>query len=168
MQTSTIALIFLAIIVALGLVLLQYYYKTKKRGKLQKVLSFFRFVALFSLFLILINPKMVKEEYEIEKANLIVLSDNSSSIDAIEGAEQLTDIARDFQENVALSDKFNLRPYSFGASLNGNDSLSFSEKTTNITKALETTKEVFGKEHTVVVLLSDGNQTLGEDYEFYR
>ncbi|WP_394748746.1 VWA domain-containing protein [Spongiimicrobium salis] len=167
MQTTTLALMILAAIAALGLVLLQYYYKTKKRGKLQKLLSFFRFIALFSLFLLLINPKMIKEEYELEKANLIVLSDNSSSIAATQGIAQLNQVGNALRENTALSDKFNIEHYSFGAFLNDRDSLSFSEKTTDITKALTTAEEIFGKENSAVVVLTDGNQTLGRDYEFY-
>lgn len=167
MQTSTLAFIILAAITALGLVLLQYYFKSKKRGKLQKVLSFFRFLALFSLFLLLINPKFVKNEYHIEKANLILLTDNSSSMATPDGMVEVAKIREEISKNTAVSEKFVLQEYNFGTALNGNDSVSFSEKSTNITKALATIQEIYGTANSAVVVLTDGNQTLGEDYEFY-
>ncbi len=163
MQTSTILLIILAAIVALGLVLFQYHLKSKKRGKLFLLLSFLRFLTWLGAMLLLINPKFTKEEYTVEKTNLLVLIDNSSSMKDTDIAQTL----QKFKERRNLSEKFNIKYHSFGNTLNMNDSISFSEGNTNIAKALKSVKTIYGADNSLVTILTDGNQTLGEDYEFY-
>src|SRR5690606_21398576 len=66
-----------------------------------------------------------------------------------------------------LSSSFNILKYSFGADLTPSDSLGPVEKSTNISKALARINEICTGTKTAVVLFSDGNQTIGEDYEFY-
>jgi len=163
MDIQTILLIVLAAVIALTLVLFQYYYKSKKRGKATPVLSFLRFLTWFGAMVLLINPKFTKNDYTLEKANLMVLVDNSSSVDG-SGASELVQAFKDRKD---LSDKFNVNYHSFGSTLNSNDSLSFSEGNTNISKALKSLNTIYGQNNGAVVLISDGNQTLGEDYEFY-
>ncbi|MGB5821363.1 MAG: vWA domain-containing protein [Saonia sp.] len=168
MQTGTLVLIIVAVIVALGVVLFQYYYKVKKRGKLTVILSLLRFVTLLSAFLLLINPQFTKNSYELEKANLVLLVDNSSSIETSDGQASIETILNEIKGNIGISEVFHLQQYSFGARLNDTDTLSFTEKNTNITKGMEAIDEIYAHTNTVVVLLTDGNQTLGEDYEFYN
>ncbi len=149
--------------VALGLVLFQYPYKPKKRGNLDILLSFLRFVAWFGAFLLLINPEFTKNEYRLEKSHLVVLTDNSSSIEATD----LEPVVQVFREADRLSEKFDLSYHSFGSNLNAADSLTFDERNTNIAKALKSLRTIYSKNNGAVVLVTDGNQTLGEDYEFY-
>ncbi|WP_446051389.1 FeoB-associated Cys-rich membrane protein, partial [Zobellia laminariae] len=66
MNTQTILFIILAAIVSLALVLFQYFYKNKRKGKLSIALAFLRFIAFFCGFLLLINPKFTKNEYTTE------------------------------------------------------------------------------------------------------
>ena len=73
MDIQTVLLVILAAFLALGIVLFQYYYKTKTSGKLTILLSFLRFLAFFGVFVLLINPKFIKNEYRLEKSDLIVL-----------------------------------------------------------------------------------------------
>ena len=164
MQTTTILLVILAAIVALGLVLFQYNYKTKKRGKLSLLLSFLRFIGLFGIFLLLINPKFSKNEYILEKANFIVLTDNSSSVANSKGT--IDGVLNQIRSNSALSDKFNVEFYNFGSAIQHSDSLSFKEKNTNIARAIQSLDEVYGQANSTLILISDGNSTLGEDYVF--
>jgi len=164
MQTSTALLIILAAIAALGLVVFQYYSNSKKRGKLGLLLSFLRFISLFGLLLILVNPKFSKNQYEIQKSNLIVLTDNSSSV--AESSSTIEEILNGFQTDASLSDKFKIEHYNFGNSIFQNDSLLFDAKSTNIGKALKSLDEVYTSSNSVVVLLTDGNSTIGEDYVF--
>ncbi len=163
METQTVLLIILAAIVSLGLVLFQYHYKSKKRGKLGLWLSFLRFIAWFGAFLLVINPEFAKNSYTLEKAELFVLVDNSTSIEGSETRASLQKI----KESSALSDKFDIQYHSFGNQLNAYDSLSFAEKNTNISKALNTLQTISGEMNKAVVLITDGNQTVGEDYEFF-
>ncbi|MGB6151247.1 MAG: VWA domain-containing protein, partial [Pricia sp.] len=175
MDIQTVLLIILAAFVALGMVLFQYYYRTKTKGRLTLLLSFLRFSALFGILLLLINPKFTKNEYRIEKTNLIVLVDNSSSVASSSDTVQ-SSIAK-FLDNDAIEDRFKLERYGFGAKLispnsAGNnpagtsDSL-YVQKNTNITAALNGIQEIYSKDNTAVILVTDGNQNLGQDYEYY-
>ncbi len=167
MQLQTVFLILFAAILAFGLVIFQYYYKSKSKGFLYIALSFLRFVALFCVFLLLINPKITKEQYSLEKANLIILADNTSSISQANGVNQLINAKKLIEENNHISEKFNVSEYVFGTELNSLDSLSFVEKATNIGRALSSLNEIFTGSTAAILILTDGNQTLGEDYEFY-
>jgi len=167
MQQQTVFLILFAAILAFGLVIFQYYYKSKSKGFLSLGLSFLRFIALFCVFLLLINPKITKEQYSLERANLIILADNTSSIGQENGVNQLLNAKKLIKENTNISEKFIVSEYVFGNELNSLDSLSFTEKATNIGRALSSLNEIFAGSTAAILILTDGNQTLGEDYEFY-
>ncbi|CAM4383184.1 vWA domain-containing protein [Zobellia nedashkovskayae] len=164
MNTQTILYIILAAIVSLALVLFQYFYKSKRTGKLNIALAFLRFITFFCGFLLLINPKFTKNEYTTEKANLIILTDNSSSVASSKQVIEKT--IDDIEKSGELNKRFSIQEYSFGAALTENDSLSFLEKNTNISKALSALKEVYSATNSAIVLITDGNQTLGRDYDF--
>ncbi|MBT2162988.1 vWA domain-containing protein [Zobellia barbeyronii] len=164
MNTQTILFIILAAIVSLALVLFQYFYKNKRKGKLNIALAFLRFIAFFCGFLLLINPKFTKNEYTTEKANLIILTDNSSSVASSKQVIEKT--IDDIGKSGELNERFSIQKYSFGASLKENDTLAFAEKNTNISKALSALREVYSATNSAIVLISDGNQTLGRDYDF--
>ncbi|MEM1336444.1 MAG: VWA domain-containing protein [Bacteroidota bacterium] len=157
----------LAFVIASGLSFLQYFYRGK-RTKLTWILSVLRFVALFCGILLLINPKFSKEEYELENANLIVLADNSSSVKKLKGAEEAKQIVANITDHPQLNAKFTVKRFAFGSALENVDTLDFSAKRTNIAKSLETLDETFANAQNIVLLVSDGNQTVGEDFEFLR
>jgi len=115
MEIKIVLLVILAAIVALALVLFQYYYKSKKRGKLSVFLSFLRFIGVFGLLLLLINPKFSKKEYSIEKTNLVVLTDNSTSIET--SKSDIDAVLNKIQSNQSLPKRFKLEQYHFGANL---------------------------------------------------
>jgi hypothetical protein len=164
MQTETVLLIILAAIVALAIVLLQYFYKAKRKGKLTLLLSFLRFIGIFGLLVLLINPKFTKTTYTVEKPTLAVLVDNSSSLEQEEAT--IMEIIEEIQQSSVLTDRFELDFYSFGPELKTLDSLSFNEKQTNISKSLNLLASTYLNRKTAVVLISDGNQTIGQDYAF--
>ncbi len=163
MDIQTIFLVLLAAIVALGLVLFQYHYKSKTRGSIGILLSLLRFVAWLGVFLLLINPTFKKTSYSLVKSNLILLMDNSSSVR--DSGEET--ILQTIKENKDLAKKFKLDIHSFGSKLNASDSLTFTEKNTNIARALKSLQTIYGRANLAVLLVTDGNQTLGEDYEFF-
>lgn len=167
MQIQTVLFILLAAIVALALVLFQYYYKNKRKGKLQIILSFLRFLAIFGTLLLIINPKFTKNEYTLEKTNLVLLVDNSSSMTSEDKAKVISDLSSLKNKMESSSESFNILNYRFGAELSNSDSLGFTEKSTNISKALAGLNEILTGTNTAVLLFTDGNQTIGEDYEFY-
>ena len=166
MQTATLFGVLLAALFSLLLVLWQYYFKTKNRGRLSLLLASLRFIAIFGVLLLLLNPKIRKESFITEKQDLIILLDDSKSIAFGEADEQLRDLKAAFLENEELPDRFNIRNYSFGRTLGPADSLSFSSEVSDISGALNTVNQIYTREKALVVLITDGNQTFGEAYEY--
>ncbi len=166
MTAQTILFIVIAAVVALAIVIFMYGYKTKYTGKLRWVFGALRFITLFSLFLLLINPKLKQQNLSIEKPKLSVLVDNSGSIASLEMEEGLRSLVEGLENHNELQEKFDVRFFAFGDAFGPLDTLQFLAKQTNIEEALNKTDELFGDEIAPTVLLSDGNQTYGRDYEF--
>ncbi len=167
MLKTTVLAIILAAVAALLLVFFQYYHKSKLKGKLRLWLSFFRFLTIFCTFLLLVNPKFVKKRLFLEKSNLIVLVDNSSSVKNTSGMDQVEATLKELKESEGLADKFNLTYYMFGKEPRLLDTLDYNDNATDITKGIKTLHTIYGHSESAVILLSDGNATLGEDYEYY-
>ena len=144
-----------------------YGYKAKYNRSLNWLLGVLRFATLFSILMLIINPKFVSDTFTIEKPKLPILIDNSASVKALDQVENVNSLVSSLKENQALNDKFDLSFFSFGRVLNESDSLTFTEKNTNISKALASVDELFKNETAPTLLITDGNQTLGNDYEFY-
>ncbi len=165
MQATQLILLIIAFLLSVALTWFQYFHSTTK-GNVKIWLAALRFVALFSLFILLINPKYEKERILLEKQNLILAVDGSKSIDFLKGREAAQEVLAKLQNNTDLSDRFKIKTYLFGGSLLNQDSIVFDKRITNISKALGSLNEVYGNEQNVVILLTDGNQTLGNDFEF--
>lgn len=166
MQTETILIVILAGIVALSLALFQYIYKAKNRSRIYRFLAFLRFLTLFSVLLLLINPKYNKVTYYNEKPNLIVALDNSESVSYLGQAEKANTFLETLKSNVSLNEQFNLEFYTFGKDLNTSDSITFKEKQSNIAKVFKKLSEVNYNSISPTILITDGNQTYGNDYQF--
>lgn len=162
MQTNTVILIILAALLSLCIVYFQYYFRGRQKGKLRLLLSVLRFIGIYGMLLLLINPKFSKKTYTIEKPSLALVIDNSSSLKDYGVA--IKEIQMSFENNPELSDRFNIAPYQFGKTLRPMDSLDFSEAQTNIQQPLSTLKDVYARKNTAIVLISDGNQNIGRDY----
>ena len=166
MESITVLYIIIAAIVALGIVVFQYLYKQKAKSKINLLLAFLRFIGVFGLLLLLINPKFSQKTYTLEKPNLVILADNSSSIS--ENGAELNELMSSIGASDKISDRFNVASYKFGTGLEVLDSLSFDEKYSNFHKSLSALKNIYSREQTITLLLSDGNQTIGEDYSFFK
>ena len=166
MQTETLIYIIISGIVALVLALFQYIFKSKKTTKIYWFLAFLRFVSIFSVLLLLINPKFDKVSFYDEKPNLIVAVDNSESINYLNQSENTSKLIESIKQNEQLNDNFELKFYTFGKSVNPNDSLNFNEKQSNIAQVFDRLSEVYNNSISPTLLITDGNQTYGYDYEF--
>lgn len=167
MQSQTLLFIVLAFLVALGVSLI-HYYKRKENSRLRMLLTFLRFVTIFSGLLLLINPEFSEHTYTLEKPNLIVMVDGSSSITHLNQENEVAGILRQIQESDEINERFQLGVYSFAETLKRFDSLSFSGARTNISKSLNEIRQAFANSTNAVALITDGNQTFGEDYEFVK
>jgi len=144
-----------------------YGYKTKYSPSLKWLFGVLRFATLFSILLLIINPKFVSDTFNIEKPKLSVLVDNSASVRELGQVENVNSLINSLKKNQALNDKFDLSFFSFGSDFSDSDSLTFSKKNTNISKALASVDELFKNEIAPTLLITDGNQTLGQDFGFY-
>jgi len=143
-----------------------YGYKTKYTSRLSWLFGILRFITLFSLLLLLINPKFKSVTYQNVRPKMPILVDNSASIKELKQTENLLSIVESLKANQSLNDKFDLSFFSFGSEFNMADSLTFNESNTNISKALSSANDLFKNDVAPTILLTDGNQTLGNDYEF--
>ncbi|MDT0554874.1 VWA domain-containing protein [Patiriisocius hiemis] len=166
MSAETILYIVIAGVIALGVSVFMYGYKSKLSTNLKWILGILRFLTIFLVLLLLINPKFTSETYTIVKPKLPVLVDNSSSINELDRVEEVNEAIKKLQQNRDLQDKFDISLFTFGSTLSDNDSISFSKKNTNITTALKQIDDLFKSEVAPTVIITDGNQTLGADYEF--
>ncbi len=166
MSSETILTIILAGIVALLFALFQYRLKTKSISKKQVLFAFLRFLTVFTILLLFINPKFKQIEYFIEKPTLAIVVDNSSSIKFLAQESKLIEIKKQLNDNLELRDRFNLDFYTFNDHLNNSDTLNFNGSQTNISKTLNSLIEINKGIVAPVILLTDGNQTYGDSYEF--
>ncbi|MEY8779718.1 VWA domain-containing protein [Allomuricauda sp. XS_ASV26] len=163
---STVLLIVLAVAAALALVYFQYYHKDPRKGSLKFILAALRFVTFFCGLLLLINPKFVNRDYFIEKANLILLVDHSESMQEASSEGEIYQAIQQIKQNEAINDRFAVHQYGFGDIVSVTDSIRFDQGNTDLSKALTTVNDVFVNGNNVIALFSDGNQTLGKDFEY--
>ncbi|MAU26976.1 MAG: hypothetical protein CMH48_03525 [Muricauda sp.] len=165
MQTQTILLIVLAIAISLGLAYWQYLYKAKW-SKLKGGLFFLRFLGLLTVLVLLINPKFVKQENYLEKPNLVLAVDNSRSVQLLKGTDAAISFLEMLRSQNDLGNRFEVFDYAFDASLANNDSIGFDGNFTNIHEAIESISRAHDQKNTALVLITDGNQNLGFDYQY--
>lgn len=166
MDTSTVIFIILSLLGSICIAYFQYYYKEKDTSKIKFFLAILRAAAIFLLLLLLINPSIEKVKLVNTKPKLSLLVDNSSSTNFFQQDSVVKKLTADFQSNQELNNRFDINYYSFGDEFKLNDSLSFDESQTNISSALKSINNIHKNENNAVVLVSDGNQTLGNDYEY--
>ncbi len=165
MQTATVLYIILAGIAALLIALFQYIYKSKKR-KLNPVFALLRFVTIFAILLLIVNPKFEKITLTNEKPKLLVAIDDSQSISFLEQVDDVNNLVNTIENSEALNDKFDVAYYSFGDDFEVLDSLSFESSQTNIATVFNNLEQIYKNTNAPTIVITDGNQTYGNDYEF--
>jgi len=166
MSSLTILYIIIAGIIALFLALFLYKYKNNSHSTLNYFFTFLRFITIFSVLLLLINPKFVHKSYYTEKPNLIVAIDNSASIQYLKQDNNTVKFVRSLSDNNELNNKFNIDFYTFGSTFNNKDSVSFSENETNLDNLFDKLSQVYKNVSAPMILVTDGNQTFGNDYQY--
>jgi len=168
MTSISIGYILLAIVVAIAISYFQYFYKSTSSGKVRVILAFLRFLGIFALILLLINPQFKSEQLEDVKPSLNVLIDNSSSISHAKQEKTVRKIINDLKVNAKLQEKFQINYFAFSDNIYKQDSFNFKQSETNILKALQATEAISKKRVAPILLITDGNQTYGATYEFYK
>ena len=157
---------FIAFVLSGSLGYYQYYYRVKKLTKVSFLLVIIRSLVFFLLMLVLLNPSITKESIINQKAKLSVLVDNSSSITFFKKDSLVHAILQNFKTHKKLNKRFDINYYSFGNLFQQSDSFSFDENQTDISMPLERISKIQKNASNAIVLLSDGNQTIGNDYQY--
>jgi len=166
LETATLLLIILAVFTALIIVVFQYLFKKTNKSQLNYWLSFFRFITLFLILILLINPSIERKNIEVIKPILAVAVDNSTSIKYNSQNGTVKNLVELFKNNERINNKFNINYYEFGANLVRLDSLKFNENQTNLSLPFKEFSKLYKEKICLVVLLTDGNQTIGTSVEF--
>ena len=166
MTTSTILLLLLSVIIAAGLSFYQYLYKVKNQSKLYWFLAFLRFISLFSIFLLLINPIISRKITEIKKTPLPIVVDNSKSIYELKATKEASELYLKIAENKAITEKYDVQLFSFDDEFKSLEQLDFQGNQSHIDGVAKNLKQLYRNTNYPVVLFTDGNQTMGNDYVF--
>lgn len=166
MNSSTFIYLLVAVVIAGGLSFYQYFYKVKSKTKVTLILAFLRFVSVFGLLLLLINPIISRKTIETVKTPLPIVIDNSASIKDLKADKSAMEVFQKLSENSALADKFEVQTYQFATDFLPSDTIDFKGSQTNINVVAKNLKNIYKNQNYPTVLISDGNQTSGEDYVF--
>jgi len=169
MNKSTIVLLIASVILAVGLSYLQYFFKAKSKSNTVKLLAFLRFLSIFGLLLLLINPIVSRSTYEIIKTPLPIVLDNSSSIVDLKANEAAKEVYEKVTSNSDLKSKFDVQTYGFDLEFKpiaSANEIDFKGKQTNIDEVAKNLKSINKNLKFPTVLITDGNQTSGSDYVF--
>ncbi len=159
----------MSVIIAGGLSYFQYFYKAKSKSNTTKLLAFLRFLSVFGLLLLLINPIISRSTFETVKTPLPIVVDNSSSIVDLKANQVAKELYEKISSNSKLKDKFDVQTYSFDSQfqpIESSDELNFKGNQTNIDEVAKNIKSINKNMSFPTVLISDGNQTSGSDYVF--
>jgi hypothetical protein len=149
-----------------GLSFYQYFYKAKKKSKLNLFLALLRFLSLFGIMLLLINPMITRNTLEIIKPILAVVVDNSSSIQTLDANKKALDAFAKITASKGLKEKFDIQSYRFDAEFEASTTFDFKGTQTNLGVISKGLKSVNRNTIFPTILLTDGNQTSGNDYVY--
>ena len=167
MSIQTVLLLIAAVVISLLVATFQYFFKAKRKSKKTFLFAFLRFISVFTLLLLLINPELTITKTTLEKPDLVLLADQSESIKYLKEEEALKKTLTQITENKELNERFDISVYGFGEALT--DSLSkASASQTRVYNSLKNIQKVHRKPNSAIVMLTDGNQTYGSDYSYYK
>jgi len=165
---NSIVLYLLVVLVSFGIAFITYASKNRKVEKENIVLFILRFLVVFLILLLLVNPKITQIEHEISKPFLVVMADDSKSIKNLQQEEQVLDIVKKIQQDKRLLEKFDIEFYSFSKDITLEDSLQFDKNYTDIYTSLDSYDKIYKNNIAPSILITDGNQTLGNTYARMR
>ena len=158
-------LLYITVIAIIALLVALFQYKPwRKSATFLWMLTTFRALSIGVLLLLILNPKTDLNISRIAKPKLSILVDNTQSIQFLNRTELLNSTLKKLSENGLLNEKFEIQSYKFDKDFTLLDSLDYTGTQTNIGKSLETINAIHKDDQAAVVLLSDGNQTIGNSY----
>lgn len=166
MSTNTILLLLGAVLIALLVSYFQYFFKAKTKGKITYVLAFLRFLGLFLILVLLINPSIEIKSYQIQKSSLAVAVDNSKSISLLTENNEVSGLVERIKNNKALNAKFDLNYFELSNELKPLSNLNFEGEQTKLDKVAVGLNTLYRSSKMPVLLVTDGNATSGANYVY--
>jgi hypothetical protein len=166
MTNTTILLLVFSVVLAGLLSYYHYFYKAKSHSKWNWLLAFLRFASYLLVFLLLINPIISRSTYEIQKTPLPIVVDNSKSISFLEKNENNRKVYEQIMANNSIQEKFDTQLFALANDLQPATTFDFSGNQTNIAAVADNLKQLYRNKKHPIVLLTDGNQTVGKDYVY--
>jgi len=166
LQTLTILYLICAFICSVSIGYFQYFYKVKSKRSIHILLCALKTLSLFLVLALFISPKIQTTTFQTIKPKLSILVDNSKSISYFKEEKNLQDFIYELKNNTRVSDKFEIENYIFSSDLQVSDSIDFLGSATNIYKAVTAVNKLNSEKKAPILLLTDGNQTIGNAYEF--
>jgi len=157
----------LSVLLAFGLSWLQYLYRSRRGEAWRKWLFLLRGLSYFLLLLLLLNPRINKTSFSEERPDLMVAVDNSISIRELKGEEEARKMYDFIRTDPDLSERFHISFSSFDSRWRPLDSLDFQGADSRIDRMLQSVRRLYSNRPSAWVLITDGNQSEGEDYEYF-
>ncbi|WP_268224141.1 VWA domain-containing protein [Sinomicrobium oceani] len=142
------------------------YRKAKGKSPQHLLFVFLRFLSVYAILLLLINPEFRKITVYEEKPELAIVADNSSSIPYLNQQQQLGELLTALRQDKELAEKFSIHDYTFGTQLRDGGNNDFKDRHTDLSQALKIFRDIYRDKKGAVIMLTDGNQTYGEDYTY--
>jgi hypothetical protein len=131
-----------------------------------KILAFLRFLSIFGILLLLINPILSRKTFETIKTQLAIVVDNSKSIADLKADKTSKELFEKLNANAYLKEKFDIQSYKFDSEFQSADEFDFKGTESKISEVAKNLKSSNKNLSYPTVLISDGNQTSGEDFVY--
>ncbi|SCY03101.1 hypothetical protein SAMN05192588_0811 [Nonlabens sp. Hel1_33_55] len=159
--------LFIAVIAAIVVALIQYDYLFSSSKKNRKPwFAVLRAITVFCVLLLFISPKFESQSYKTIRPQLVLMTDNSQSIENLEASNPLEIDLEQIRTDPDLNERFEIVTYQFAEDISLSDSLNFNGTATNIANAIDQPQELLRGRNKAIVLMTDGNQTLGKNYRY--
>jgi hypothetical protein len=163
----TVFLMIIAAVVAALIALFQYsYIGTSRDIKKKPWFALLRFLTVFCILSLFIAPRFESKTYDSVLPQLVIMVDDSKSIDYLKASSLVQKDLKSLLENDGLISKFEMQTFKFSDHIEPYDSLGFNKTETDLGKAILEPQELFKNRNKAVVVLTDGNQTTGTSYAY--
>ncbi len=163
-MANTALLLLFSFLLAFGLTYYHYFFKVKITSKISYFLAAIRFLTIFGILVLLINPIITRKSFEIEKTPLPIIIDNSNSIIDLKVNETALYLFEKLNSNSDLQEKFDVGIYRFDTDFQASNQFDFKGKQSNFEEIAKNLKSIYKNKTFPSILISDGNQTTGNDY----
>lgn len=166
MDNSTVLLLLLSVIIAVAVSYFHYFYKAKNQSKVNWFLAFLRFCSILGILLLLLNPRISSKSYETIKPPLPIIVDNSSSINELGATTDAQEVYQKLIGSKDLQQKFAIQSYGFSSEMESMEQFDFKGSQTKLFEVGKNLNSIYKNTLYPTVLLTDGNQTIGNDYVY--